>query len=37
VLRKARFTGDLCIEREAGSERVADIVAARRFVEVSEG
>jgi len=27
------FTGDLCIEREAGSQRVSDIRAAREYVE----
>ena len=36
VLRGARevgYTGDLCIEREAGTQRVADIAAAREIVE----
>jgi hypothetical protein len=27
-----KFTGDLCIEREAGNQRVADIRAARDYV-----
>jgi hypothetical protein len=27
------FTGDLCIEREAGTRRVADIRTARDYVE----
>jgi sugar phosphate isomerase/epimerase len=33
ALREAKFAGHLCIEREAGASRVADIVAARTFVE----
>lgn len=33
VLREVGFNGDCCIEREAGTQRVADIVAARRYVE----
>jgi L-ribulose-5-phosphate 3-epimerase len=33
TLDAVRFTGDLCIEREAGNQRVADIRAAREFVE----
>lgn len=33
VLRELNFTGDLCIEREAGSQRVADIRAARDYLE----
>jgi sugar phosphate isomerase/epimerase len=33
VLRDLNFTGDLAIEREAGSQRVADIRAARAFLE----
>lgn len=33
VLDEAGFTGPLCIEREAGSERVADIRKAREYVE----
>lgn len=33
TLRAVGFKGDLCIEREAGKERVADIRAAREYVE----
>jgi L-ribulose-5-phosphate 3-epimerase len=33
ALDEAGFTGPLCIEREAGSERVADIRKAREYVE----
>ena len=33
VLREIQFTGPCCIEREAGTQRVADIVTARRLVE----
>ncbi|MBU6403061.1 MAG: sugar phosphate isomerase/epimerase [Verrucomicrobia bacterium] len=33
TLDELRFSGNLCIEREAGSQRVADIRAARQFVE----
>lgn len=33
VLRELHFTGDLCIEREAGAQRVEDIRAARAFLE----
>jgi sugar phosphate isomerase/epimerase len=33
VLREAEFTGYLCIEREAGHQRLGDIVAARKLVE----
>ncbi len=33
ALDAAGFKGDLCIEREAGKERVADIRAAREYVE----
>lgn len=33
ALGEARFNGDLCIEREAGTQRVADIRAAREMVE----
>lgn len=33
VLREMQFTGPCCIEREAGSQRVADIVTARKLVE----
>ncbi len=32
VLRDIGFTGDCCIEREAGTQRVADIQAARQYV-----
>ena len=32
ALDAAGFTGDLCIEREAGNQRVADIRAAREYV-----
>lgn len=33
ALEELGYAGDCCIEREAGSQRVADIIAARRFVE----
>ncbi len=33
ALDAARFTGNLCIEREAGKQRVADIRTAKQFVE----
>lgn len=33
VLDQIEFRGDLCIEREAGSQRVADIRTARELVE----
>ncbi len=33
ALDAARFRGDLCIEREAGNQRVGDIRAAREYVE----
>lgn len=33
ALTQAGFAGDLCIEREAGTQRVADIRAAREMVE----
>jgi L-ribulose-5-phosphate 3-epimerase len=33
TLREVGFTGDLCIEREAGNQRVADIRIARQYVE----
>jgi sugar phosphate isomerase/epimerase len=33
VLREMKFNGDLCIEREAGPQRVSDISAARQFLE----
>ncbi len=32
-LNQLKFEGSFCIEREAGSQRVADIQAVRRFVE----
>jgi len=37
TLRQLDFTGWLCIEREAGAQRVADIVAARQLVETLAG
>jgi L-ribulose-5-phosphate 3-epimerase len=33
TLKEAGFNGDLCIEREAGTQRVADIRAARELIE----
>ena len=33
TLKKFKFAGCYCIEREAGHQRVADIRAAREFVE----
>jgi len=33
ALQDVGFTGDLCIEREAGTTRAADIAAARELVE----
>lgn len=33
ALREVNFTGNFCIEREAGSQRVEDIRAARELVE----
>jgi sugar phosphate isomerase/epimerase len=33
ALREMKFTGDLCIEREAGPQRVSDICTARQFIE----
>ena len=33
VLRELNFSGDLCIEREAGPQRVSDICAARQFLD----
>ena len=33
TLDSVRFAGNLCIEREAGDQRVADIRAAREYVE----
>lgn len=32
-LRKLNFTGDLCLEREAGSQRVADLRAGRDYLQ----
>lgn len=37
TLREVGFQGDLCIEREAGVQRVADIRAARELVETIPG
>ena len=37
VLKEISFQGWCCIEREAGTQRVADIVTARRMVEGMEG
>jgi sugar phosphate isomerase/epimerase len=37
TLDELGFTGNLCIEREAGSQRVADITAARQMVEKIPG
>jgi sugar phosphate isomerase/epimerase len=33
TLREVKFGGDLCIERESGVQRVADIRGAREMVE----
>ncbi len=33
VLREIGFTGHCCIEREAGTQRVVDIITARKMVE----
>jgi hypothetical protein len=33
VLNEIQFSGPCCIEREAGNQRVADIVTARKLVE----
>jgi L-ribulose-5-phosphate 3-epimerase len=33
TLGELRFTGNLCLEREAGTQRVADIRAGHRYVE----
>jgi L-ribulose-5-phosphate 3-epimerase len=33
VLREINFNGHCCIEREAGTQRVADIITARKMVE----
>lgn len=32
VLREAKFQGDLCIEREAGTQRARDIITAKQFL-----
>jgi sugar phosphate isomerase/epimerase len=37
ALEAARFTGNLCIEREAGTQRAADIRSAKQFVEKTLG
>lgn len=37
ALEELGYAGDCCIEREAGEQRVADIIAARRFVASLEG
>ena len=37
VLREIEFDGFCCIEREAGTQRVADIITARRMVEAIAG
>lgn len=37
VLREIGFTGHCCIEREAGTQRVADIITARKMVEALPG
>jgi sugar phosphate isomerase/epimerase len=37
ALDAAHFTGNLCIEREAGQQRVADIRTARQFLEKTLG
>jgi sugar phosphate isomerase/epimerase len=37
TLKQIRFTGNLVIEREAGTHRVADICAARDVVLESAG
>jgi sugar phosphate isomerase/epimerase len=33
TLAEMGFQGNLCIEREAGQQRVADIITARQLVE----
>jgi sugar phosphate isomerase/epimerase len=33
TLSEIGFQGNLCIEREAGQQRVADIITARQLVE----
>jgi L-ribulose-5-phosphate 3-epimerase len=35
VLREINFNAHCCIEREAGTQRVADIIAARKMVEAA--
>ena len=35
VLREIGFNGHCCIEREAGTQRVADIITARKMVELT--
>ncbi len=35
TLEEQQFHGELCIEREAGNQRVADIIAARDYLETS--
>ena len=37
TLEELKFEGDLCIEREAGTQRVQDIRAARTFIESLAG
>ncbi len=37
ALKRQGFKGDLVIEREAGSQRVADIVTARKMIETLAG
>jgi sugar phosphate isomerase/epimerase len=37
VLQETQFAGDLCIEREAGNERIGDVIAARLMVEKLTG
>ena len=37
VLREIGFTGHCCIEREAGTQRVADIITARKMVAAIHG
>lgn len=37
VLKRIDFTGDLAIEREAGEQRVADIIAAKQHVTAIAG
>ena len=37
TLQQVGFNGDLCIEREAGTQRVADIRAAREMAEKIPG